>query len=204
MNTRGSPVVLALALLTAVVFLLQGCSPEYARPRSETRLLTDGHGSGSGVVLRPGLVLTAGHVAVHPGLVIAGKFGKAGDAAVANEGVDLGLIRYTDDSASCPCVRLADHEAEVDEAIIIVGYPYGIGSVITEGRSQGVMLLPDGKVMLVITATAAPGNSGGAVYAYRDGRWQLVGILTAAAERGSVSLAVPLSSINAFLAANAK
>ena len=60
------------------------------------------------------------------------------------------------------------------ERVIVVGFPYGIGatagrSVVTEGRSQGVMLLPDGDVKLIVTAPVAPGNSGGGVYVYRDG-----------------------------------
>lgn len=215
-NTRGAPTVFILALLTTVVFLFQGCQQKrvspFATPRSQVhKLFEPGRGSGSGVVIAPGVVLTAGHVASHPGLnvLVAPPQGDKGKTKAVDQDHDLGLIEYPADIVTCPCAKLADHEAELDERVIVVGFPYGIGatagrSVVTEGRSQGVMLLPDGDVKLIVTAPVAPGNSGGGVYVFRDGEWQLVGILVASTPQGAVSIVVPLSDIKAFLAANAK
>lgn len=211
MNTRRI-VVLALVLLTSLVFLFQGCQQQqvspFAHARAEVHRLSDGRGSGSGIVIAPGVVLTAGHVAVHPGLAIDGQpVGglPVGNTKAVDQDHDLGLLVYPANIAGCPCAALADHEAEVDERVIVVGYPYGISSpIVTEGRSQGVISLPDGEVRLIVTAPVAPGNSGGGVYVFRDGAWQLVGVLVASTPQGAVSIVIPLSEIKKFLAANAK
>ena len=202
---------LLLAIFAAVVLI--GCASipnqtSYS-PRSEVHKLANGGGSGSGVVIAPGYVLTAAHVAVEPGLMIAGHGKDTGVVAAAGQGtLDLALLAYPKATASCPCAKLADNDAVVDEPVIVVGYPYGIAQVVTRGESQGVrnIKVPDetglsytAEHRLVITAPAAPGNSGGGVFAYRDGKWQLVGILTEAASQGNLSLAIPVSDIKKFL-----
>jgi S1-C subfamily serine protease len=51
----------------------------------------------------------------------------------------------------------------------------------------------------VMTAAAQPGNSGGGVFVYRDGEWQLVGILVAGAQSGTLTFAVDLATIKQYL-----
>lgn len=197
-----------------VLWLVAGCSqPDF--PRDQVRIVMGGGGNGSGVVIRPGLILTAKHVAEVKGLVLT-KGGTKGEGVIVSEldKVDLALIRYPLAESQCPCVKLAEYEAEVDETVYVIGYPLGLASVMTTGRSQGVMdvRLVDSWGMphdlgkrLVLTAGVQPGNSGGGVFVLRDGEYQLVGILVEMAGRpgGPISFAVPLEDIKDFLAGRA-
>lgn len=197
-----------------VLWFLMGCTqPDF--PRDQVRIVMAASGNGSGVVVRPGLVLTAKHVAKVKDLVLV-KGGAKGEGVIVSEQekVDLALIRYPLSESGCPCAKLAEYEAEVDEVVYVIGYPMGITSVVTTGRAQGVMnvALTDemgfahqlGK-RLVLTAGVQPGNSGGGVFVYREGQYQLVGILVEMLGRpgGPISLAVPLEDIRDFLAGRA-
>jgi S1-C subfamily serine protease len=188
----------------------------YDYPRAETVKLSTETGVGSGVVLEPGIVLTAAHVAENEGLVSSRKEGLVGDilfledAIVRNNNqVDLALLWYRE-GVHCPCVKLAEYEAEVDEPVIVVGFPSGIAQVVTEGKSQGVqqeirtyvsngffsMELFLGK-RLVLTAPVSGGNSGGGVFVKRNNEWQLVGILVEGV--ANLAFAVPLETIKQFI-----
>lgn len=207
---RFKPAVLAVLSLFILGCSAPSPSAHYADARNGVKLLRNPMGAGSGVVLAPGVVLTAAHVAEEPALVTraGGTVGKV--RAIGNQGaVDLAVMEYPVADAPCPCAKIADHEAEVDEPVIIVGHPYGMGPVvITSGLAQGIADAPvEGQMgeqiivrRLVIAAGSSPGNSGGAVYAYRDGEWQLVGILVAGDK--NLSMAVTLTDIRKFLEQN--
>jgi S1-C subfamily serine protease len=184
-------------------------------PRGQVRKLMTENGSGSGVVIRPGLVLTARHVAIAKGLLIT-KEGAKGEGVILSEQekVDLALIRYPLGESPCPCVALADSEAGIDEPVYVIGYPLGIAAMVTLGHSQGVIDVSVKDMWgnahslgrrLVLTAGVHPGNSGGGVFVYRNGQYQLVGILVEMLGRpgGPLSFAIPLSDIKDFLAGRA-
>jgi S1-C subfamily serine protease len=147
----------------------------------------------SGVPIRDGLVLTAAHcvddLAPEVGTVLV-----TGDARF-----DLALVLAPD--AHCPCARIADSDAAMDEQVVVVGYPRGLTQVVTVGTSQGVVEeskeLPYGGPRLVTTAQAAGGNSGGGAFVYRAGEYQLVGILVEGLDHLTFSL--PVGAINNFL-----
>lgn len=196
--------ILALGLL--VTPAIAGSPYDY--PRAETVSLdANGNGNCSGVVLEPGWVLTAAHCAnAYEGWLITGKDNPSETILVNKEGtVDLAVLQFNE-GVNCPCIKLAEYDALPDEPVIVVGFPLAITEVVTEGRSMGVvdnvklesmwMTMNLGK-RLVLTATAAPGNSGGGVFVKRDNEWQLVGILVEGA--GNLTFAVPLSDIKEFL-----
>ena len=194
-----------LALIFALA--LSACAST-AGVRSEVGDLRAPDGTGSGVVIAPGFVLTARHVAVIDGLHFRGHKMKGAKLKVGYGDVDLGLLYFPKTVAACPCVKLADYEAQPDETIYVVGYPLGIAQMLTIGQSQGVRehtLVPGGfgepedlGRRLMMSVTAAPGNSGGGVFVKRRGEYQLVGILV---EGGSgLAFAVPLADIRPFIA----
>lgn len=142
----------------------------------------------SAITVAPGLVLTAAHC-------VEGMTGVIGHS---NDRLDLALVQSP--TVQCPCARIADREADRDEIVYVVGFPHGLGQVVSIGTSQGVFDhegMPYGR-RLVTTATVAGGNSGGGVFVFRDGQFQLVGVLVEMI--GNMSMAVPLADVRPFLA----
>lgn len=200
----------ALCLLV-LTLAIPGCStePDVSDARAQVRKLTIEGGVGSGVVIAPGFVLTAQHVAIHPGLMLRAKGPKGSVLGLGDSAkVDLGLLHFPARGAQCPCAKLAEFEALPDEPIYVVGYPHGITQTLTRGRSQGVVhhvVVPGAWGIpvvlgqrLIFTATIAPGNSGGGVFVFRDGEFQLVGIVVESTGNG-IGLAIPLSVVRQFL-----
>lgn len=152
----------------------------------------------SGVVVAPGFVLTAAHCATADALeIVSGS--KPTVVAIGDERLDYALVAYPPGQALCPCARLASREADLDEPVLIVGYPYGVAQIVTFGLSQGVQdneRMPYGR-RLITTAQVAGGSSGGGVFVFRDGEFQLVGVLVEGA--GHLSFAVPLADVRPFL-----
>jgi serine protease Do len=183
--------------------------PDFDHLRSFNRKVEAQYGFGSAVIVRPGYALTAQHVAVNKDLRLVEK-GTIGRvlATLEDPHGDLALVKYPLNEARCPCVRLADSEAQPDEIVYVIGFPHGVASVVTIGRAQGVQSVnmsgPFGKSdlgsRLIITAPVSPGNSGGGVFVRRRGEFQLVGIMVEGA--GSVFFAVPLATIKPFLEVN--
>ena len=175
-------------LLIATVFIFLGGfayhqayenTNQLSNIRGATRLLSNGFGNGSGVMIAPNRMLTAAHVAIVPGLVLNEKPVKV---LKIDPIKDIALLEV---EADCPCVNLGK-PVKVDDEIITIGYPiYNMVKlqILTEGRAQGVMQMTEedgGKIAnyLVITSHVAPGNSGGGVY---NKRGELVGILVGVA-----------------------
>ena len=209
---------LVVAIL-AFMSILSSCAsiseaPDIASLRAQVHKLSMSFGSGSGVVLRPGLVLTADHVAQLKGLKTSAGGAAGVPVAMGDSQLDLGLLQFPAADAKCPCVKLADHDATLDEPVWIAGFPLGITEVVTYGASQGVkdhILVngPQGTTedigrRLVLTTSAQPGNSGGGAFVFRNGEWELVGIVVqvTGTPGGSMTFAIPVSDIRRFLAAH--
>lgn len=142
-------------------------------PRSATHLVqVTGGAQGSGVMIAPGVMVTAAHVVTGAKDITVGPNKARATVTRIDEKVDIAVLRV---EMGCPCVPLADTQAEVDEQVVVVGYPLNSDvqrQVATYGRAQGVA-----GVHLVLTAAVAPGNSGGGVFIERDGQWRLAGVL---------------------------
>jgi hypothetical protein len=183
----------ATLILLALSPIVWGCAttPNFDVPRAAVRLISNDGGNGSVVVIAPNLVLTAAHVAVIPGLKVGGREAKT---LRVGENIDIAVMGV---EIGCPCAEIAEKPAEVDEQVVVVGFPYhGMleAQVVTVGRAQSIK-----NGHMILTAAALPGNSGGGVFVHRDGRWQLVGILVAGHPGGTLTIAVDLVSIRNFL-----
>lgn len=155
----------------------------------------------SAVVLEPGRLITVAHCLGVPG----GWKVHLEDGTVLLAAEEMSMEKYTEEGLNdpdgadigfisvpgleCPCVRMIPGSAMVDEEVYVVGYPYGTGSIITEGRVQGRYEY-ENRTYLFTTAEAGPGNSGGALFLIRDGKPYLVGILSMAPPSGAPSLSV--------------
>lgn len=199
---------LCLLALAAVLALLSpvGCSraADGIDARATVRLLEDEENIGSAVVLLPGVVLTAQHVmvAAPKAKIGAGQAPASVIAITDGDLVDLALVAYPVAEAPCPCARLADYPARLDEPIYTIGHPGSRTQIVALGTAQGTHDINQpgfhGR-RLVATAWVSGGNSGGGVFVKRDGEYQLVGVLTEGNATRHLSYAIPLEEIRAFI-----
>lgn len=145
-------------------------SQSFDLPRSATHQLKGAFGSGSGVMVGPGLMLTAAHIAVLPNLTLNGK---PVEVIASDETLDIALLSV---QQGCPCAPLAAESPLSDRSVVLVGYPLDVGKVVTEGRWQFFF---DNKALT--TAPVFFGNSGGGAFqwSWSHQQWELVGILVA-------------------------
>jgi V8-like Glu-specific endopeptidase len=188
--------VLAALLLPACAILQS--AQEFSGPRAQVKFIEiPGRGACSAIVIAPGRLLTAAHCAEHEGFELDGK-----PVATVRLDAPKDLAIMSVEGLECPCASLASAPPALDEPVIIVGFPLGrvVGvQYVTLGRFQGMHA--DGEMAL--SAHAAPGNSGGGVFVYRGGEWQLIGVLVSGAGGSGggsyITFAVPLASILDFL-----
>src|ERR1700674_721541 len=154
-----------LAILCGLTISQSHAATTFHEARGAVHIFTNKTGSCSASVIAPNLILTAGHCVMDNALIIV-NYAPVHAKLVAKSDVD-DLSLYSADVA-CPCLALADSDAEQDEPIAVIGYPVGrnIGFVqfITYGFAQG---LNDKE--LTHSAPTVPGNSGGPVIALRNG-----------------------------------
>lgn len=185
-----------LLSLLLLVGLMSGCSPKAVEPvkpeptvsapraevkvdvRKTVHLLSATAGNCSGVLIRPGVMLTAAHCTPYMERFSVIKNGVMYTPVNVrkDDTIDLALVMVKDANGKdlpCPCASVAKTNPKVDAPVRAVGFPmYGLINVqiLTEGRMQGV----DG-ADLVFTAPIAPGNSGGGLF---NEKGELVSILS--------------------------
>lgn len=181
-----------VAALLGISSILTGCSAiaEYTWPAfsgsTEQRqdvfprnyvifLKIGDSGNCSGVIIGQDTVLTAAHCA-------AGEQISVGDVPAKvikiDPSIDLALL--TVPGVSCPCAPISVKDLQVDSPIATIGFPLGGPQIVTEGRIQAIWfeMVP---YVEIITSPITFGNSGGGVFQIQDGRWVLVGIVSAVA-----------------------
>jgi S1-C subfamily serine protease len=117
----------------------------------------------------------------------------AGAAVVA----DLAVVHTR--SALPAAVTLAAADPEVGDPVEVVGFPGGGRLTSSTGRILGFDVDPldaNAGEVIVTDAEAEPGSSGSPMY---DASGQVVGVVYAAAEDGSRSLAIPVSTLRPLL-----
>ena len=164
-------------------------------------------GNGSCVMIAPQKCLTAGHVAVIHNDVNKLYVDEQPIVRVIKmefDGVktDLALLEV---KSGCPCVPLGELP-KVDADVALVGFPFGQAGlqvqVLTFGKLQGVSSVLS---RAITTSPVAPGNSGGGLFAFTDGKWHLIGVLVEGAGGGygggatHLSLSIPYKTIAEFL-----
>ena len=170
--TVVSLVVTPLAVNNHITF---NTKQDYSQIRAATRLLyIDGVGNGSGVMIAPNRMLTAGHVAAQDSDFSPLMLGtKRINILRVNQELDLALLEVDN---GCPCVPLGTLP-RVDSDLVLVGFPTNDTlrtQILTLGQYQGITTPTN---LVVSTSPGAPGNSGGGLFYQRDGKWYLVGIL---------------------------
>lgn len=154
-----------------------------------------GGGSGSGIIIsEDGLVLTAGHVAMRPGMRVTFVFPDGstarGESLGVNEGIDSGLLKITDEGP-WPFVEMGDLEAiERGDWVVAMGHPGGFDSerpvVARLGR-----VLNSRDTVLQSDCTIIGGDSGGPLF---DLEGRVIGIHSRIGGGLTANFHVPIST----------
>jgi len=122
---------------------------------------------------------------------------------------DIALIKVYDfisDKPRCPIFEIEKGTEYLNyhTDVAIVGYPQGIGPIVTRGHISGIEMLEWDKESFLTTAQSAPGTSGGPVINLKTGR--IIGMLRAVLvlrPSGQLltwcSIVTPVSRIQRFL-----
>ena len=151
-------------------------------------------GLGSGVIVRPGLVLTNAHVvdgATHVTVVFNG--GERLDASVLGSDATHDLAVVAVDTGARPAIPIGSSSSlRLGQTVVALGYPLGLGETATSGIVSGINRTIDVsngtggsehlEGVLQTDAAINPGNSGGPLI---DAEGRLVGINTAGASAAS-------------------
>ena len=151
-------------------------------------------GSCSAVVISAGKALTAAHCITIPQMALVYDDGRVFPVLAALPdimGRDVATLFFP--GLDGPFALTTASPIKQGELVYAVGYPYGIGNVLTIGQFQFRVTNPeDGQKYLISTVMVGPGNSGGALFVVRDGIPLLVGITVAYAGSPHLAVAVEL------------
>lgn len=164
--------------IAAAVAALGACAAMQAvgvsHPRSASHIVHAATGGqGSGTLIAPDTLVTAAHVVDGAETMTVGDVKLPATVARVDKENDIAVLNVP--GLACPCVPLAAHDAALDEAVVVIGFPANniVGrQIVTRGTAQG-----NHGNRLVLEANVVPGNSGGGVFVFRDGHWQMVGVL---------------------------
>jgi|GEM_PF-2519277 len=201
------------ALVLGGAVLLAACAVSYAWAatavdigRPSTIAISDSYEGiyGSGVVIAPGMVLTAAHVVdayydYGLDLTVVDDDGMEYEASVQEvaDVDDLALLSVRGLSAP-PIARATAGALRAGDDVYALGYPLGLESLtVTKGIVSAIDQWIDGLQYVQTDASINPGNSGGPLL---DDSGRLIGInVMKAGNADNVGFAVPLASIETFL-----
>jgi serine protease Do len=153
-------------------------------------------GSGSGVIWKPGIIVTNAHVARKHRMKIELWSGDVIDAVVEKRDSqrDLALLRASSDA---PPAQPGDSDVlRPGQIVLAVGNPLGFVGALSTGviHGQGSVRGLGRQSWVLADVRLAPGNSGGPL---ADAEGRVVGINTMIA--GRLALAVPGNAVAVFL-----
>jgi serine protease Do len=156
----------------------------------------DVQGSGSGIILMAGQIVTNAHVAMGADLTIEAWDGASRKAQVVRRDAHIDLALLSAEGLDAPAAALASGEPKPGAAVIAVGNPMGFVGAVSTGFVQAVGSLRGlgWRRWVQADVRLAPGNSGGPL---ADVYGQIVGINTMVA--GGMALAIPAANVQRFL-----
>lgn len=177
-NTEATPAMIRDVMPATVYIEARGNADANGNYRS---------GSGSGYIVdASGLIVTNCHVACNQAFLWVtngtGTLTRVRAEFVAGDPrQDIAFIRISS-PRPLPTVPLSANGVVVGEKVIAVGSPLGLRFTVTHGivsavRPESFLLAPSG--LIQTDAAISPGNSGGPLFAVRNGRLEVVGMNTA-------------------------
>ena len=126
----------------------------------------------SAVMLQPERAITANHCTQPDTLAIVIKDKEYPILErIANPDRDLAILIIP--NAPCPCATIQAKPIQLDQEVILVGYPQEGGQTLVYGHAQ--TRITSDREQLITTASGAPGKSGGGLF---DRSGYLLGIAT--------------------------
>jgi S1-C subfamily serine protease len=167
-------------------------SQDFSYPRSTVYAINGPDGAGSGVMIGENLMITAFHVTGEEGrdMLVNGKPIKV---LRFDRSADLALLEV---QVSCPCIPLNLDVPRQDERVIAVGFPLGVGQVVSEGRYQDIY-----NDKLLSNILIAFGNSGGGLFTWNGYHWVLSGITVQVAGANIGFMGIPVWHITSSVPA---
>lgn len=177
-NTEATPAMIRDVMPATVYIEARGNADANGNYRS---------GSGSGYIVdASGLIVTNCHVACNQAFLWVsngtGTLNRVRAEFIAGDPrQDIAFIRISS-PRPLPTVPLSPNGVTVGEKVIAVGSPLGLRFTVTHGivsavRPESFLLAPSG--LIQTDAAISPGNSGGPLFALRNGKLEVVGMNTA-------------------------
>lgn len=154
--------------------------------------------TGSGFVVRPGVVVTNRHV-VEDARSLSLDLPGSGTVPVASWSVstvdDLALLQVP--SLTTPALPVSDETLVPGDLVTAIGYPLGGAETVRRGRVTSVTRsTEDDGVVVTTTSPVLPGNSGGPLI---DTDGHVVGVVFAIARADDSTLVLPVDRLRRLL-----
>lgn len=131
----------------------------------------------SGTVIAPQYILTAAHCLPTDSTILKVD-GFVVKPVKVDRARDLMLVKGKE--INCPCIPIGIQPKQ-GQKVYTVGFPVGIGPLVTEGLTQGVQAdVPEYEYigMQIVSTPATFGNSGGGTFIRAHGHWFLIGVVS--------------------------
>lgn len=189
-------IALITMLVTPAAWAFSFCDAKDAQASVYRLAVVDGDGKvysgGSFVAISPTIAITAAHV-LPEGVFTEGAYyrtvivedGKPGyidmpvEVIKSDDDIDLAIIRGDFDNY----LKMAESRPEYLSEVIAIGFPYGVGPIVTEGKLQLRT-----QRQYITTSPVTAGNSGGGLLVCEAGEYKLLGIVIETLDHLTVSV----------------
>jgi S1-C subfamily serine protease len=174
--------LIGFAIIVGFMYIASAAPAPYTIQDTTVLLsLSAGHGSGTVIDAKRGLVLTAGHVAIHAkendgklNLETADGCKETAHVVWIGEHDDVALMQ-ADGTCKLHAAHLRSSPLVAGEKVFAIGYPLWMPRLTTEGQvlAPSVHREDSADTVVIHSALLAPGNSGGGLF---DVYGNLVGV----------------------------